>query len=78
MTIRITYLDGDPIPAGVCAVCFDEQPDRDHCSEPIPEGMWVVTSRITGERSAVCDWCGFRSFLWECGCELAHECEGRA
>lgn len=74
MTIRMTYLDGDPIPGGVCAVCFDENPSEDHCSEPIPDSMRVVVSRITGDYSAVCDSCGWRCFYWDCGCELAHDC----
>lgn len=78
MTARITYRDGGPIPAGVCAACFDEDPEPDHCSEPIPDGMRVVVSRITGDVSAVCDLCGRRVFSWDCGCDLVHECSAVA
>lgn len=78
MTVRVTYCDGAPIPDGVCAVCFDESPSDDHCDAPIPDGMTVTVSRITGDVSAVCDRCGWRCFYWDCGCDLAHDCTAGA
>jgi len=64
---------------GACAVCFDdprfsETGHDDHCEEPIPPGMTVTVSRITGDVSAVCGVCGWRSFYWDCGHDLQHDC----
>ncbi len=49
----------------VCRVC------EFGCDEPMPESMTISPSGTV----ATCWICGYKSGLWECGCDLKHDCE---
>jgi hypothetical protein len=41
------------------------------CDAKLPETMTISPSGCL----ATCWACGYKSGLWECACELAHDCE---
>ena len=41
------------------------------CDESLPESMSIGRGGLV----ATCWACGYKSGLWECACELVHECE---
>jgi len=40
------------------------------CDVSLPNGVEISPSGTM----AICVWCGFKSGLWECACELEHDC----
>ena len=41
------------------------------CGESLPESMTIGRGGLV----ATCWACGYKSGLWECACELVHDCE---
>jgi hypothetical protein len=55
-------------------VCLDDE----CCGTPAPESIVFERAHFTGTSVASCTACSFQAVAWQCGCELAHDCEGVA
>ncbi len=49
---------------------WDEIRDEHQCDTATPAGIAISPSGTL----ATCDFCEFKSGLWECACELVHDC----
>lgn len=45
------------------------------CDTELPKSVYFSNTRLTASTIAECSACSFKSVLWECACELVHECE---
>ena len=50
----------------------------DHEGHQTPETVDIFPAWLSGTPVASCRECGMRWGYWECGCELAHDCDGEA
>jgi glucose dehydrogenase len=48
--------------------------EEGHCSQLIQEGVFTYRSIWTGNLTANCETCDFKSEYWQCNCDLNHNC----
>jgi hypothetical protein len=61
-----------------CSDCLDEDDDEECCGTPAPESIAFEKAQFSSITVARCTACSFQAVAWQCGCELAHDCEGAA
>lgn len=63
---RVDYYDEEPTGGVLCDYCA--------CDKPTPKKIEIYLTHFTGTPAARCKKCDFVSVLWDCACDLEHDC----